>query len=131
MVAVIFHNLQQAENALAAATDLGRPLTLLTAPGAAAFGGPGYYWAMIEAASTRYPDTAFHAILDCGDDGALAQMALGLGWRRLVLRGKNGVREKVDQIARAQGGEILGRPPKAVDPGPDRLDIAEFCRVHL
>ncbi len=123
MPAIIFHNLHQAECALAAASERDRPVTLLTAPGAAAYGGPGYYLAMVEAAQARHPKAACRAILDCGDDGALAQMALSLGWRGLVLRGKSAVRAKVQQIAKAHGGEVLARPPRAWDPGADAIHI--------
>jgi hypothetical protein len=131
MSAIIFHNLRQAEGALAAAAELDRPVTLLTAPGAAAYGGPGYYLAMVRAAQARQPKAAVRAILDCGDDGALAQMAMSLGWRRLVLRGRAVVRAKVRQIAKAHGGEVLARPPRAWDPGADQIDIAAQCRVLL
>ncbi len=119
MSAIIFHNLDQAEAAMASAAAEGRELTLLTAPGAAAYGGPGYYLAMIEAAQARHPDVPVRAILDCGDDGALAQMALAQGWRSLVLRGKKSVREKIRQIAIHYGAEVLSRPPKFHDPGAD------------
>jgi len=128
MRAIIFHHLQQAECALAAAAALRRPITLLTAPGAAAYGGPGFYLAMVEQARARHPGGLARAILDCGDDGAMAQMALALGWRCLVLRGNAAVREKVRQIAAAHGAEILPRAPKALDPGAEATDITGQCR---
>ncbi|MBT3536936.1 MAG: hypothetical protein HN478_23855 [Rhodospirillaceae bacterium] len=131
MSAIIFHNLQQAEGALAAAAELDLPVTLLTAPGAAAYGGPGFFLAMVETAWMRHPEAEVRAILDCGDDGALAQMALHAGWRCLVLRGKAVVREKVRQIALAYGGDVLARPPKAYDPGADELDVVARCRDML
>ena len=129
MVTVIFHNLQQAECALAVAA--GRPLTLLTAPWAGSYGGPGFYLAIVEAARQRYPQTDVQAILDCGDDGAMAQMALQLGWRGVVLRGKAAVREKVCQIAETYGADVLARPPKAVDPGPELTDLKEFLSTRF
>ena len=131
MRAIIFHHLQQAECALAAAAALRRPITLLTAPGAAAYGGPGFYLAMVEQAQARHPEAEVRAILDCGDDGAMAQMALSLGWRCLVLRGKATVRDKLRQIAAAYDAEILPRPPKALDPGAEATDIASRCNAFL
>ncbi len=131
MSAIIFHHAQQAEDVLAVAATLQQPITLLTAPGAAAQGGPGFYLAMVELAQQRYPDARARAILDCGDDSALAQMALALGWRCLVLRGKATVRDKVQQIAKAYEAEVLPRPPKAFDPGPDEIDIAAWCQARL
>jgi hypothetical protein len=131
MRAIIFHHLQQAESALAAAVSVDQPLALLTAPGAAAYGGPGFYLAMVEQAVARYPGADVRAILDCGEDSAMAQMALSLGWRCLVLRGKGAVREKVHQIAAPYGAEVLSRPPKALDPGAGAVDITDQCRSFL
>ncbi|MDP7547370.1 MAG: hypothetical protein QGF20_08755 [Alphaproteobacteria bacterium] len=131
MRAIIFHHLQQAESALAAAAALHQPVTLLTAPGAAAYGGPGFYLAMLEQAVARHPRAEVRAILDCGEDSAMAQMALALGWRCLVLRGKGAVREKVRQIAVQYGAEILPRAPKALDPGAGAADITGQCQSFL
>ncbi len=131
MRAIIFHHLQQAECALAAAAGLQRPITLLTAPGAAGYGGPGFYLAMVEQARQSHPEAEFRAILDCGTDSAMAQMALHLGWRCLVLGGKGTVREKVRQIAGAYEAEVLARAPKALDPGAGAADITEQCRSFL
>lgn len=116
---------------MAVAAGLHRPITLLTAPGAAAYGGPGFYLAMVEQARRRHPDADARAILDCGDDSAMAQMALHLGWCSLVLGGKGVVREKVRQIAAAYEAEVLARAPKALDPGAGAADITEQCRSFL
>jgi hypothetical protein len=120
MGTVILHSLQQAEYAVAAAVADGKPITLLTAPGAAAYGGPGYYLAMVEAARARHPEAMVTAILDCGDDAALAQMAFSLGWRHVVLAGPAAVREKLQQIARHYGAVVMATPPKATDLGADQ-----------
>ncbi len=131
MRAIIFHHLQQAECALSVAAAMHRPITLLTAPGAAAYGGPGFYLAMVELARQRHPGAEVRAILDCGDDGAMAQMALALGWRSLVLGGRGGVREKIRQIAGRYGAEVLPRAPKALDPGAGAADITGQCQSFL
>lgn len=131
MRAIIFHHLRQAECALAVSVALRRPVSLLTAPGAAAYGGPGFYLAMVELARQRHPDAEVRAILDCGDDGAMAQMALHQGWRHLVLGGRGTVREKVRQIAVTYGADVLPRAPKALDPGADAMDITSQCRSFL
>ncbi|MFP6772802.1 MAG: class II fructose-bisphosphate aldolase [Alphaproteobacteria bacterium] len=120
MSANIFHNLQQAQRAVAAAVEDGRPITLLTAPGAAAYGGPGFFLAMVEAARECHPEAMVTAILDCGDDAALAQLALRLGWRHVVLAGPAAVREKLQQIAEHHGGVVMAQPPPAMDPGADQ-----------
>ncbi len=131
MRAIIFHHLQQAESALAVAAALRRPIALLTAPGAAAYGGPGFYLAIVEQARQRHPGADVRAILDCGEDSAMAQMALALGWRCLVLGGKEVVREKLRQIAATYGAEVLPRPPKALDPGAGAADITAQCQSFL
>ena len=131
MSAIIFHNLRQAECGMEAAVDFSCQVTLLTPPGAAKYGGPEYYWAIVQAAQDRYPQAKVTALLNCGNDSALAQMALHIGWRQLVLLGRVGARNKVKQIARAYGGEVLARPPKAFDPGPDVLEIVDLCRSIL
>ena len=123
MSTIIFHHAKQAEDVLAFATASRRTITLLTAPGAAGYGGPGFYLAMVELARKKHPNADVRAVLDCGDDGAMAQMALQLGWRGLVLHGKVTVREKVRQIAAAYGAEVLARPPRALDPGPEMTDL--------
>jgi len=131
MSVIIFHNLRQAECGLEAAVDLSRQVTLLTAPGAAQYGGPEYYWAMVQAAQARYPQAKATAFLNCGNDSALAQMALQIGWRQLVLLGRESVRTKIRQIAQAYGGEVVARPPKAFDPGPDVIEVTDQYRSIL
>jgi len=131
MSAIIFHNLRHAECGLEVAVDLSCQVTLLTAPGAAQYGGPEFYWAMVQAAQDRYPQAKATAILNCGSDSALAQMALRIGWRQLVLLGRESVRAKVQQIAQAYGGKVVARPPKAFDPGPDVIEITDLCRSVL
>lgn len=131
MSAIIFHNQRQAECSLEAAADLSCHVILLTAPGAARYGGPGFYWAMVRAARDQHPQAEATALLDCGNDSALAQIALQIGWRHLVLMGRDSVRTKVRQIAQAYGGDVLARPPKAFDPGPDVLEIVDLCRGVL
>jgi hypothetical protein len=58
-------------------------------------------------------------------------MALALGWRCLVLRGRAAVRDKVSQIAAAYEAEVLPRAPKALDPGAEAADITGQCRALL
>ncbi len=53
--AVIVHNLAHTRAALAAASALEAPVTLMSAPGAAAYLGAGYFQAMIEEARAEFP----------------------------------------------------------------------------
>ncbi len=54
--AIVFHSLDHARAALAAAARLGVPVTLRSAPGAAAYAGAGYLKAIVDAAAAENPD---------------------------------------------------------------------------
>ncbi len=64
--------------------------------------------AMVEQARARHPGGLAKAILDCGDDGTMAQMALALGWRCLVLRGRVAVRAAASPWCRRIHATWLG-----------------------
>ena len=72
------------EDALAALAS-GRPVTLLSSPGAALYAGPGWWRAVVDQAKAACPGTPCRDILDCGDAPGLAMAALRLGCRGLVL----------------------------------------------
>ncbi|MDP6564318.1 MAG: hypothetical protein QF578_05780 [Alphaproteobacteria bacterium] len=127
--ALIYHDLAQADRVLALADQLGQPVVLLTAPGAAAYGGPDHYLRIVELARRDRPEVSVEAILDCGDDAGIAQMALRLGWRSLVLKGKRAVRDKLRQIAERDNARILARPPKALDLNVPDGEIEGQCRA--
>ena len=74
--ALVIHGLPHAR----LARSFGRPVTLLSAPGAALFAGCGWWRAVVEAAGAG-PD-----VLDCGDAPGRALEALAVGCRILVLR---------------------------------------------
>ena len=74
--AVVVHGIEEARLALAP----GHPVLLLSAPGAAAYAGAGWWRALIHAADTRQPDA-----LDCADEPGRALEALATGCRILIL----------------------------------------------
>ena len=139
--AVIVHSLADARAALAPA----RPVTLLSAPGAAGFAGAGFWRALIGAAGAEaagVPD-----ILDCADAAGAAFAALRLGQRWLVLAAAAPGFAAVVAVAAAQGkrgpgggvlaGGVLAEAPPALDlatPGAARrlhawLDAADAARA--
>ena len=77
--AVVIHSLADARTVLA----LGRPVTLLSATGAALFAGCGWWRALIDRARTEYGDASIDDILDCADASGLALGALRIGQRRI------------------------------------------------
>jgi len=62
----------------------GRPLTLLSAPGAAAFGGP-LWWVTLAGSARRLAATEIADLLDAGDAPGLALAAFRCGCRDVVL----------------------------------------------
>jgi hypothetical protein len=109
--AVIVHGLADARAALAP----GRPVTLLSAPGAAGFAGCLWWRELIAAARTGTPDTEAIDILDCADASGMALGALRSGVSRLVLWPQAPGWQSVDAIARQQGGFVLAEAPPALD----------------
>jgi Fructose-bisphosphate aldolase class-II len=121
---IVIHALEHAETALAAAAALRVPVTLASAPGAAAQAGPAWFKALIEAASSRHPDVTVTAILDCGDEPGAVMAALRAGLRALRFSGDDELRDKLRDLgavfhAPAKDGESLDlrgehQPEKAV-----------------
>lgn len=64
---VIVHNAAHARATIAAAEAAGRPVTLVSAPGAAAYLGGAYFREMISQAGAGEATVPVTAVLDCGD----------------------------------------------------------------
>ena len=108
----MFHDLAGARAALEAGHRV-----LVTPAGGVAYAGEGFYRAVVAALRDERPEVPFEAVLDCGDDGALALDAVAAGWRRIVLRPQR-LRAKVSEAAAPYDAAILARrPPRAVDRG--------------
>ncbi len=105
--AFVIHGLAHARLALAQ----GRPVTLLSAPNAAAFAGCGWWRAVIAAsgAGVETPD-----ILDCGAAPGRALEALSAGCRLLVLRPCPAWADVAGRAA-LQAAELLPARPPALD----------------
>ncbi len=125
---IVFHTLEQAVAALTAAETTGRKVTLLSASGAAATSGPGWFREVIAAAEKSCPDAKFAAILDCGDLAGHALGALRAGVSAIALDAPAGVRRRVADIARQQGGRLV-RPP--APPVLDLLDTEDALAACL
>ena len=109
--AVVVHGLADARTVLA----LGRPVTLLSAPGAALYAGCGWWRALIERARSDHPNAVLDDILDCADASGFALGALRDGQRRLVLSSIAPGWASVAAIALSLGGEVLSMRPPALD----------------
>jgi hypothetical protein len=109
--AVVVHGLAHARAALAA----GRPLTLLSAPGAALYAGCGWWAALVALAHAEHPWLDLPDILDCGDGSGQAMAALRIGQRALVLTSLAPGRAAVAAAAAELGRVVLDVRPPALD----------------
>jgi hypothetical protein len=109
--AVIVHGLEMARAALAP----GRPVTLLSAEGAAAYAGIGWWQALVRAAHEDFPETEVLDILDCGFAPGRALEALRAGHTHLVLRADHRVWADIAERTASLGGVLLAEAPAALD----------------
>jgi len=109
--AVTVHGLAHALAALAP----GRGVTLLSAPGAAAYAGCGWWRALVAQARAQHPGTAADDILDCGEAAGRAMEALRIGQRLLILDPACTAYAAVAAAAVECGAVLLDRRPAALD----------------
>lgn len=128
--AVIIHELGHARAALAAAAEVGVPVELWSAPGAAAAAGAGWFDAVILAAGSERHGALFVAVLDCADRADLVQAALRQGLRHVCFRGSKAVAARLADIAGQYGATLHRRLPRALDLW-DRTDAYAACRAWL
>jgi hypothetical protein len=117
---VIVHGLAMAQQAVAAARSMSRPVTLLSARGAGAYAGVGWWRALVALAC---PDGDIAHVLDCGEFPGRALEALRAGQRLLVLRAEDRVWTDVAERTVSCGGILLAEAPTALDlgtPGAER-----------
>ena len=124
------HGLADAEAALAAAAELGLPVTLVSAPSGAAAGGAGWFEAVVRRAAAAFPAVEVTAILDCGDRADLAQAALRQGLKDVCFRGPARVADRLADIAGQRDARLHRRLPPALDLF-GAADRAAACRRWL
>lgn len=132
--AIVVHGLGDALAAVAAAQDVGVPLTLISAPGAATYAGPGWFQEIVAQARATAPDLAISGLLDCADHPGHAMAALRAGAEAIVFTGDDRVAEKLSAIARQKGAIVLPARPPAFDPAFDpsgASDRQSECRDWL
>jgi hypothetical protein len=127
---IIVHSLAHAEAALAAATALDRPVTLLSAPGAGASAGPRWFLALIAAAARDHPAARYETVLDCADEPGTALAALRAGCKRVIFLGTVDTRAKLAEIAAAIGARLEAGEGRALDLLGQR-DAEAACRAFI
>lgn len=108
--AVVIHGLPHALTALAP----GRPVLLLSAPGAASYAGCAWWRAVIAAALALHPSAHAPDMLDCADSPGRALEALSVGCRLIALQPGPAWDDIADRAA-ATGARLLPAPPPALD----------------
>jgi hypothetical protein len=121
--AVIVHGAEEVGAVLALAG--GRPVALLSAPGAAGYIGLAGFRAILDAHGA-FP----LGILDAADAPGHALAALKAGFRKVILSPETPAYPGIAGIAAAVGAKLLPAPPPALDLG--RVDLKKpQGRRHL
>jgi fructose/tagatose bisphosphate aldolase len=128
--AVVIHCWAHACAALAAAAACDRPVLLLSARGAAAYAGAGWFAALVREARAEFPTVEFAAMLDCARRPDLVQAAFREGLQDVCFHGSAAVARRLAEIARHWDARLHRRRPAALDlldePRPE-----EACRRWL
>jgi hypothetical protein len=121
--AVVVHGREHAAWALRIAA--GRPVLLVSAPGAALNAGPGWFKAVLDQAAAAHPGARLDAALDCAAAPGAALAALRAGFKLVVFDLGQPSAASVLGAAAEAGAEVLGARPEALDLGtldPRRRD---------
>ena len=109
-------------------------MTLLSAQGAAAYVGAGWFQALTEEAAAQFPDAQITLVLDCADAAGDALAALREGVQVIRFSGGRNVNDKIRDIAKQLGASVISRRPRALDLGSVEAEGAELtlaCRYWL
>ena len=123
--AIVVHDLDQATAALRASAAAGVPVTLWSAPGAAAYAGLGFLRAVLSQAAEAVPEADHDAVVDCRGSAVLAHEALEPWLRRRGLRrprrnaqGAPGHRGRARRGGSSPPGRGGGRSISPIPPRP-------------
>ena len=128
---IIVHGIDHARAAIGAAAGLGVPVTLLSAPAAAASLGAAVFREMIAQAARDPPAVPVTAVLDCGSDAGRALGALRQGVRAVRLEAPDDVRAKVADIAAQLDARLDDGGDEETLDLLDSADAPEACRRWL
>ncbi len=113
--AVRVHGRGDAMRAAAVAHELGVPITLVSAPYAAASMGPAWFRNIVREVEQAYPGLDVEAELDCGDAAGYVLAALRAGVRIVRFSGKPSAATKLEDIAGTYGARLVRRPGQILD----------------
>ncbi len=114
-VFVIIHDLEHARAALAAAAAFDRPVTLVSAPGAAGYAGAAWFLNVVALAAADHPAAKWDAVLDCADRPGHVLAALRQGATAVRYAGSKSTAAKLAAIAERSGARLETGRLKALD----------------
>jgi len=112
---VVVHNTGHVRDCVAMSQKLGRPVTLISPPGAVASMGPEVYRQMIASAISGPLPEGITAVIDCGDTPGQALAALRAGCLAIRLDADSDVLAKLRDMAGSDGVVMDGAPLHALD----------------
>lgn len=112
---IVIHDLEHARAALAAAAAVDRPVTLVSAPGAAGYAGAAWFLTVVERAAAEHPTAAWEAVLDCADRPGHVLSALRQGAAAVRFTGAKATAAKLAAIAKRSGARVLTGRLRAFD----------------
>src|SRR5215469_16436462 len=107
---IVVHSFADARAALAAAAALERDVTLMSAVGAGAYAGPGWFKALTDEAMRVVPTARCDTVLDCGAAPGFALAALQYGLKRVRFTGGEEASRRLRAIA-AQCDAVIETDP--------------------
>lgn len=125
--AVTVHGLEQALAAVRAA-PAGAGLVLLSAEGAGAYAGAGWFAALAGAAAAARPELRVTPVLDCAVSPGAVLAALRAGLGTIVFSGDAEVAAVLHGAAGACGALILAARPPSLDLAGFRPGDPDWCR---
>jgi hypothetical protein len=130
---IIVHNLGHALGALATAEATGTAVRLISAPGAAAYGGAAWFTELVSTARARHPNAEAEAVLDCGAEPGLALGAIRAGVEAIRIKAPAPVRDRIIAMADAAGCRVVAnsraRTYDLLDAGDPQKEVATWLRA--
>jgi len=111
--AVSVYGAAHADAVARVANAAGTPVLLLSAAGAAASMGPGWFLALVKQTQERFPAAEIHAALDCEDYAGYALAALREGVKIVIYNGP--AFDAVSDIAHQLDALVLRARPESLD----------------
>jgi fructose/tagatose bisphosphate aldolase len=127
---ITVHDLEQAVAALTAAAALEKPVTLISAPAAAATVGGAWFAHMMGEARALVPAAQAFTVFDCHHHGGRAMAALRYGFDAIIFSGSHATLLKLADMGEDLGVTLMDHYPKSLDLA-GRADPEQAAREYL